>query len=199
MPVPIKVIIGLGNPGPGYSDTRHNAGFWFVDELVGHLHGEFKQDKKFHGDTTRLLKDEIDCRILKPQVFMNHSGRAVQAIVDYFDYEPGEVLIAHDEIDLPPGTVRLKKGGGHGGHNGLRDIIEITGNNDFLRLRIGVGHPGDKDEVVDYVLNRPSREDKREIDDAIERAIDIMPMVFRGEMNKAMTLLNAPRPAPEPD
>jgi PTH1 family peptidyl-tRNA hydrolase len=199
MPVQIKVIIGLGNPGPEYADTRHNVGFWFVDELLSLHKGEFNRDKKFQGDLARLSLDDIDCRVLKPQAFMNHSGRSVKAITDYFNFTPEEIIIAHDEIDLPPGIIRLKKGGGHGGHNGLRDVIEVTGFSDFLRLRIGVGHPGFKDEVTDYVLGRPSADDKHEIDNSIKRAIEIMPMIFRGEMNKAMTILNAPRPAPEMD
>ena len=122
---------------------------------------------------------------------MNHSGRAVKAITDYYGIAPGEFLVAHDEIDLNVGTVRIKKGGGHGGHNGLRDIIEQTGFRDFYRLRIGVGHPGNKDDVIDYVLARPKAEDKKQLDQAVHRAVEIMPIFFKGEHNKAMTILNS--------
>jgi peptidyl-tRNA hydrolase, PTH1 family len=186
----IKLIVGLGNPGPEYSETRHNAGFWFVDRLITTHNASFSADRKFFGETTRFSLEGVDCRALKPETFMNHSGRAVMAITDYYGIDPAEVLIAHDEIDLEAGTVRIKKDGGHGGHNGLRDVIEQTGHKDFLRLRIGVGHPGHKDDVIDYVLNRPDMDDKKHIEESIERAVEIMPLLFKGEHNKAMTLLN---------
>ncbi|MEX2353356.1 MAG: aminoacyl-tRNA hydrolase [Gammaproteobacteria bacterium] len=190
MPAALKLIVGLGNPGPEYTETRHNAGFWFADRLASQYQTGFSPEKKFHGETARLVSGETDSRLLKPAIFMNRSGQAVQAISEYYRVKPEEMLIVHDEIDLPPGVVRLKKGGGHGGHNGLRDIIEKTGNGDFLRLRLGVGHPGHKDDVVNYVLRRPSAEEKKLMDDAITRALDIMPLVLNGELNKAMTLLN---------
>lgn len=192
MPSIIKLIVGLGNPGPKYSDTRHNAGFWFVDELIDNQHNSFSADKKFMGDCARLLIEGADVRVLKPETFMNNSGRAVKAITDYYGIEPTEILVAHDEIDLDVGIVRIKKGGGHGGHNGLRDIIEQTGDKEFLRLRIGVGHPGHKDDVINYVLERPGKDDDKKIKGSIDRAIEIMPLLFKGELNKAMTLLNAP-------
>ena len=192
MPSLIKLIVGLGNPGPKYSDTRHNAGFWFVDELIANQHSSFSVDKKFMGDCARLLIEGVDVRVLKPETFMNNSGRAVKAITDYYGIGPTEILVAHDEIDLDVGTVRIKKGGGHGGHNGLRDIIEQTGDKEFLRLRIGVGHPGHKDDVINYVLERPCKDDDKVIKGSIGRAIEIMPLLFKGELNKAMTLLNAP-------
>ena len=190
MPSLIKLIVGLGNPGPEYLDTRHNAGFWFTDSLVD-SQSAFSSDKKFHGETARLIMNKEDCRILKPVTFMNHSGRAVKSIMDYYDIEPAEMLVAHDEIDLDAGTIRLKDGGGHGGHNGVRDIIEQTGLQEFLRLRIGVGHPGHKDEVIDYVLTKPNADDKILILEGINRAIDIIPLLFNGQLNKAMTLLNS--------
>ena len=144
------------------------------------------------GDCARLLIEGADVRVLKPETFMNNSGRAVKAITDYYGIEPTEILVAHDEIDLDVGIVRIKKGGGHGGHNGLRDIIEQTGDKEFLRLRIGVGHPGHKDDVINYVLERPGKDDDKKIKGSIDRAIEIMPLLFKGELNKAMTLLNAP-------
>jgi peptidyl-tRNA hydrolase, PTH1 family len=192
VPSLIKLIVGLGNPGPKYSDTRHNAGFWFVDKLIAIQHSSFSVDKKFLGECARLLLEGVDVRILKPDTFMNNSGRAVKVITDYYGVDPTEVLVAHDEIDLDVGIVRIKKGGGHGGHNGLRDIIEQIGSKEFLRLRIGVGHPGHKDDVINYVLERPGKDDEKEIKESIGRAIEIMSLLFKGELNKAMTLLNAP-------
>jgi PTH1 family peptidyl-tRNA hydrolase len=190
VPSRIKLVVGLGNPGSDYAETRHNAGFWFIDELVSIHHAGFSPDRKFFGETARFSFEGSDVRVLRPDTFMNHSGRAVKAITDYYGLEPAEVLVAHDEIDLAAGTVRIKQGGGHGGHNGLRDIIEQTGNPDFLRLRIGVSHPGSKDDVIDYVLHKPGKEDRKIIHDSIMRAVEIMPLVFNGELNKAMTLLN---------
>jgi PTH1 family peptidyl-tRNA hydrolase len=189
--VSLKLIVGLGNPGPEHTDTRHNAGFWFLDALAAKHGLVFAPDKKSHGDAARLNKGEIDCRLLKPMTYMNNSGRAVRAVSDYYGIKPEEVLIVHDEIDLETGTVRLKQGGGHGGHNGVRDIIEHLGNADFLRLRIGVAHPGVKKEVINHVLQRPGGEEKKLIDDAMQRALDVLPLVFSGELTKAMTQLNA--------
>lgn len=190
MPCPIKLVVGLGNPGQKYTDTRHNAGFWFTDVMADRLHGSFNTDRKFHGEITRLQLDGVDLRLLKPDTYMNNSGRAVKAAADYFSIDPAEILVAHDEIDLAPGIVRLKRGGGHGGHNGLRDIIEQTGSREFMRLRIGVGHPGHRDDVIQYVLNRPTQEQHQHINEAIVRAMEVMPVLFSNEINKAMTLLN---------
>jgi PTH1 family peptidyl-tRNA hydrolase len=189
VPATLKLVVGLGNPGQDYTETRHNAGFWFVDEFVlGHSFS-FSEEKKFFGQTARI-GGSVDCRVLKPDTFMNQSGRSVKSLMDYFNISPSELMVAHDEIDLCAGTIRLKQGGGHGGHNGLRDIISQIGTADFLRMRIGVGHPGKKDDVVDYVLHRPGQEERRLIDESIVRGLDIMPLVFNGELNKAMTLLN---------
>ena len=190
MPASLKLIVGLGNPGPEYADTRHNAGFWFLDRLAGLHHCTFSSNRKFHGETARLAVDGIDCLLLKPLTFMNKSGRAVQAVCDYYGVAADEMLIAHDEIDLDPGVVRLKQGGGHGGHNGLRDIIEQTGSNDFLRLRIGVGHPGHSSQVHNYVLQRPGSDDMKILDEAVAGVHEVMPLIFNGELNKAMSILH---------
>lgn len=190
MPSPLKLIVGLGNPGPKHADTRHNAGFWLIDVLAEQHRAAWTGEAKFHGDTARISAGGGECRLLKPGTYMNRSGRAVQAIGGYYAIEPGEILVVHDEIDLEPGTVRLKQGGGHGGHNGLRDIIEQTGRKDFMRLRIGVGHPGHKDDVIGYVLKKPGAEERLAIMGGIERALEVMPLVMAGELEKAMTKLH---------
>ncbi len=197
MPSSLKLIVGLGNPGPEYTETRHNAGFWFLDQLAAAHRTTFSTDRKFHGESARVFVAGVDCRLLKPLTYVNNSGRAVQAVCDYYSIKPDEILIAHDEIDLDAGVVRLKQGGGHGGHNGLRDIIEQTGNKDFLRLRIGVGHPGHSSQVHDHVLQRPGPEDRKKLDVAIASALDVMPLIFSGELNKAMTQLHTVKLKPE--
>ena len=142
MSLPISLIVGLGNPGGQYAETRHNAGFWFVD-LLARKHGcVFRNESRFHGETCRIFQGSRECRLLKPATFMNRSGQAVSSLAAYFRIPPEQILIAHDELDLPPGTVRLKQGGGHAGHNGLRDIISALGGRDFWRLRIGIDRPG---------------------------------------------------------
>lgn len=195
MPSSLKLIVGLGNPGPEYTDTRHNAGFWFLDRLAAASGAGFSVDRKFHGEIARLVTDGVDCRLLKPMTFMNNSGRAVQAAAAYFNVAPEEMLVVHDEIDLDTGIVRLKQGGGHGGHNGLRDIIELTGNNGFLRLRIGVGHPGHSSKVHGHVLQRPGSEEKKILDAVIADALAVMPLVINGQLNKAMSILHTVKPA----
>jgi len=191
VPSSLKLIVGLGNPGAKYQVTRHNAGFWFVDTLAANEHCHFSRQAKFRGETARFQDHRIGCKLLKPDTFMNHSGRAVSALLDYYSITPEEMLVVHDEIDLEPGVARLKKNGGHGGHNGLRDIISAIGSKDFCRLRIGVGHPGHKDDVIDYVLRRPGSEEQKAIEVAIEAAVAIMPYVLNGEMEKAMTQLHS--------
>ncbi len=186
----IKLIVGLGNPGPQYSVTRHNAGFWFVDRLLTGSSESFSIETKFFSEITRLHNAGVDCRLLKPTTFMNASGRAVQAMTDYYKLSVADILVAHDEIDLDAGVVRLKRNGGHGGHNGLRDIINCIGSRDFLRLRIGVGHPGNLDQVSDYVLARAGRQEQAAIDAAIDKALAVMPLVFEGELQKAMNELH---------
>jgi len=185
-----KLLVGLGNPGPKYSETRHNAGFWFVDRLVAGQDAGFRREAKFHGETATLRFPGHDCRVLKPSTYMNESGRAVQAAMHFYGLAPAELLVVHDEIDLPPGVARLKRGGGHGGHNGLRDVLECLGEGGFLRLRLGVGHPGSADQVIDYVLERPLAAERPLIDDALTRALAVMPHVFDGHLQKAMKELH---------
>jgi PTH1 family peptidyl-tRNA hydrolase len=191
VPVHLKLIVGLGNPGTRYASTRHNAGFWFVDRFAAQHRCDLARQARLHGHVGRLSVDGVDCRLLKPDTHMNESGRAVRAVLDYFHIQPRETLIVHDEIDLDPGVVRLKQGGGHGGHNGLRDIMAVLGNGDFSRLRIGVGHPGHKDDVIDYVLKKAGAGEQELIDDAIARALEVMPLVIKGDMEKAMTALHS--------
>lgn len=179
-PAPIKAIVGLGNPGEKYDRTRHNAGFWLIDELIRRHAGSLSADRKFHGLVGAINLGSYTLRLLKPSTFMNESGRAINALSDYYGLAPEQVLVVHDELDLPPGTVRLKKGGGHGGHNGLRDSIRHIGA-DFARARVGIGHPGHKSQVLGYVLKRPSGADQQLIDDAISRlATEIESMTAHG-------------------
>ena len=191
MPSALRLIIGLGNPGPKYTQTRHNAGFWFVDRLASDHHADFRSEARMHAESADLRADGIACRLVKPTTFMNESGRAVRAYTDYYGIEAESILVVYDEVDFPPGTVRLKQGGGDAGHNGLGDVIACLDSREFLRLRIGVGHPGRSDLVRDYVLNRPAAEERSAIDAAMERAHAVMPLLFAGEVHKAMSTLNA--------
>ena len=186
----IRLIVGLGNPGEKYTQTRHNAGFWLVDGLASRFHGTFRLEQKFSAEVARVNIDGPDTWLSKPITFMNRSGLAVRQIADFYKITADEILVAHDEIDLPPGTARLKRGGGHGGHNGLRDITRHFGE-DFWRLRIGVGHPGHKDEVVDYVLGRASKDDEIVINDSLEAAMSVMDLIVAGKHEKAMNQLHA--------
>lgn len=167
---PIRLIVGLGNPGPKYAGTRHNAGFWLVERVADRLGVNLRSERKFHGATGRHRADNVDLHLLCPDTFMNHSGRAVAALVKFHRIDPEAVLIVHDEIDLPAGVVRLKRGGGHGGHNGLRDIVGALGSREFARLRVGVGHPGNSDQVIPYVLHAPSRGERSAIESGIDAA-----------------------------
>ncbi len=185
----VKVIVGLGNPGDKYANTLHNAGFMFADAVARKYSGSFNYDKKFDADVCKVSVDGNDVWLIKPQSFMNMSGQPVRGLIDYYRVKISDVLIAHDEIDLPPGTVRLKKAGGHGGHNGLRDVIKHCGN-DFLRLRIGVGHPGTKEQVVGYVLKRASSETERAIEDNIDDALRVLPTLLDDGLNAAMKALH---------
>jgi len=184
------LIVGLGNPGTSHARTRHNAGFWFADMLAGRHAATFRSTSRFFGDLCELSHDGERVRVLKPDTYMNLSGRAVGALAGFYRIAPEEILVAHDEIDLPPGTARLKVGGGHGGHNGLRDIHRALGNPGYVRLRIGIGHPGHKDAVHDYVLSKPSEQHRELIEAAIGHALDVMPEVFKGRVAKAMNALN---------
>ena len=187
----IRLIIGLGNPGREYESTRHNAGFWWVDGLA-HAHKlDFRSEAKFHGLAARGLLHGHEMLLFKPQTFMNASGRAVGALAQFYKIAPAEILVVHDELDLPPGVARLKMGGGHGGHNGLKDIIAHLGTKDFWRLRIGIGHPGDRDEVSNYVLNNPRREELDLITEAIQKAQSIAHLIIEGKIEAAMLKLHS--------
>ncbi|HEB81981.1 MAG TPA: aminoacyl-tRNA hydrolase [Gammaproteobacteria bacterium] len=189
--IDLKVIVGLGNPGPKYTETRHNAGFWFVEEVARRYGGSFRAEKKFFGELAKVNIEGSDIWLLKPQTFMNRSGQAVKSLLSFYRIKADQLLVAHDEIDLPPGSIKLKTGGGHGGHNGLRDIISQLGTKDFHRLRIGVGHPGSKDQVVDYVLHSASKAERSLIDADIDDAVRIMPELARGELEQAMHKLHS--------
>lgn len=185
----VALIVGLGNPGGEYEHTRHNAGFWFVDALAHQHGGSFRLDSKFQGEVCRISPAGGDCWLLKPATFMNRSGQAVAALANFYKIPAAGILVVHDELDLPPGVARLKQGGGHGGHNGLRDITARLGA-DFMRLRIGIGHPGSKEQVIGYVLQRPSLADRQRIDEAIAAALGVMPELLRGEVQRAMNCLH---------
>ena len=189
MPKPIRIIAGLGNPEDRYERTLHNAGFWFVDALARKYGGSFRYEKKFDADSCRVKMHGEDVWLVKPQSYMNNSGQPIRGLLDYYRLGINELLVAHDEIDLPPGTVRLKEGGGHGGHNGLRDIVRHCGA-DFLRLRLGVGHPGDKDQVTNYVLKRASSDVEAAIERNIDDAMVVMPELVAGDINAAMKKLH---------
>lgn len=187
----IKLIVGLGNPGERYQKTRHNAGFWLLDTIALSQQCIFKTEKKFQAE---LVKCHLGCYpiyLLKPQTFMNASGRAVTLAAKFYNISPEEILVVHDELDLSAGTAKLKLSGGHGGHNGLRDIIAALGSQTFYRLRIGIGHPGERRQVVDYVLHPPGKEEKTKIDDAIMRAINILPVLLQDGVEKAMCRLHS--------
>lgn len=186
----IKLIIGLRNPGQAYEWTRHNAGGWFLSALAKRHSVFFKLEKKMQAEVADLELDKHLSTVVLPTTFMNHSGQPTRLISQFYRIPPEEILIIHDELDLPPGRIKLKTGGGHGGHNGLRDIITQLGSTEFHRLRIGIGHPGHRDLVHQFVLNRPSVQDRQLIYDAIDRGIAIMPLVFSGDLAKAMNLLN---------
>jgi len=186
---PIKAIVGLGNPGPRYLETRHNAGFWFVDALARRAAGEFRSVARVQGDLADCLIAGERCWLLKPNCFMNRSGAAVQALMSYYKLESGSLLVAYDDLDLPPGVARFKSGGGHGGHNGLRDIHRHIGDG-YHRLRLGIGHPGHKDDVSDYVLRRPRVEEQRDIEAAIDAALGVIDRYVAGDRQNATTQLH---------
>jgi PTH1 family peptidyl-tRNA hydrolase len=186
----IKLIIGLRNPGSTYENTRHNAGGWFAEALVKHYNGCFKAEKKLHAELATIDVADQSCKVALPLTFMNHSGLPAREICQFYRIQPNHILVVHDELDLLPGRIKLKTGGGHGGHNGLRDIVANLGSHDFHRLRIGIGHPGHKDQVLGYVLGKPSQQDKQLIFEAIDRAIDSIPTILTGTMANAMNLIN---------
>lgn len=188
----IKLIVGLANPGAEYAATRHNAGAWYVDLLADRHHQPLKEEAKFYGYTARLNIDGEDVRLLVPTTFMNLSGKAVSAMANFYRIQPEEILVAHDELDLPPGVAKFKLGGGHGGHNGLKDIISKLGNNPgFHRLRVGIGHPGDKNKVVGFVLGKPPASEQKLIDDAVDEATRCTDIWLKEGLTKATNRLHA--------
>ena len=188
--VNIDLIVGLGNPGAQYEQTRHNAGFWFVEEIARLKGAHFRPDSKFSGEVCKVVVEGHELWLLKPDTFMNRSGQAVQKLASFYKIPVDQILVAHDELDLEPGTARLKTAGGHGGHNGLRDIIAHLGK-DFQRLRIGIGHPGHRDQVTDYVLHRASQDDQIAIDNAIDDALRVLPLLAEGSWEKALHRLHS--------
>jgi PTH1 family peptidyl-tRNA hydrolase len=189
----LRLIVGLGNPGEQYARTRHNAGFWLVDELARRNRAAFHPEARHQGELARVQIGGNDLWLLKPTTFMNRSGAAIASVCGFYKVAPQEVLVAHDEIDLPVGCVRLKQAGGHAGHNGLRDTIAAIGA-DFWRIRLGIGHPGHRDEVVDYVLRRAPADEDRLIQDAVLAAADVVPVMLADGAQKAMNRLHS-RPA----
>ena len=192
MDAPVELIVGLGNPGPNYERTRHNVGADLVLELAKSLYAELKYESKFFGDTARVSIAGRDVRLLVPSTFMNLSGKSVAAMARFYQIAPENILVVHDELDMDPGTVRFKKGGGHGGHNGLRGTIKSLGNNkDFARLRIGIGHPGQANLVSDYVLKKAAPSDQQLIANSIDDALRHLPTAVEGQWEKAMTALHS--------
>ncbi|MCC6075928.1 aminoacyl-tRNA hydrolase [Pseudomonas sp. GCM10022188] len=188
----IQLIVGLGNPGPEYEQTRHNAGALFVEELARKLGVNLAADKKYFGLVGKFSHQGRDVRLLIPTTYMNRSGQSVAALANFFRIPPAAILVAHDELDMPPGTAKLKQGGGHGGHNGLRDIIAQSGNqNSFYRLRLGIGHPGDKNLVSGFVLGRAPRSEQEKLEASIDFALDVLPEMLAGDWTKAMQKLHS--------
>ncbi len=185
----IRLFVGLGNPGAQYEDTRHNAGFWWIDQICAQTSSKTSLEAKFFGHSGRL-NGQADTWLLKPTTFMNASGRAVAALARFYKIAPEAVLVIHDELDLPPGTARLKQGGGHGGHNGLKDIAAQLCSNNFWRLRLGIGHPGERSEVVNYVLHAPMREEMQQIESAMDASTQVLPQLLQGEFSAAMLKLH---------
>jgi len=195
----IKLFVGLGNPGPEYEATRHNAGFWWVDALARELKLNLVSERAYHGLVARGSVHGQTVWLLEPQTFMNVSGRSVAALARFYKIAPQEILVAHDELDVVPGEAKLKFGGGHGGHNGLRDIHAQLGTADYWRLRLGIGHPGVKSEVIDWVLRKPAPEQRTAMQDCIARTLKAVPALLGGEMDKATLLVHTskpPRPKP---
>lgn len=195
----IRLIAGLGNPGPEYAATRHNAGFWFVDEVADRLKVQLSPERSYLGHAARANVGGRPLWLLEPTTFMNLSGKSVAALARFFKIEPNEILVAHDELDLLPGQVKLKLGGSHAGHNGLKDIHAQLGSADYWRLRIGIGHPGVKTEVIDYVLRKPIADQRVEIQKSIEQALSGLDLLLDGEMERATMKINARPPRPKPE
>jgi PTH1 family peptidyl-tRNA hydrolase len=186
----IELIAGLGNPGSRYKGTRHNAGFWFIDKLSQHYPLDFKMESRFQGEVANVQIKGLSVRVLRPGTFMNENGQSVASLMRYFAIQPGSLLVVHDDLDLEPGVVRLKEGGGHGGHNGLRDLIRHLGSNDFVRLRLGIGHPGHTDDVTDYVLHSPPACQRSAILGAVSRAVTLIEPMMDGNHAAVMNELH---------
>ncbi|WP_373753118.1 aminoacyl-tRNA hydrolase [Neisseria weixii] len=191
MSTPIKMIVGLGNPGKEYEATRHNVGFWLLDELAWQWKATFKEEKKFFGEVARVSRSEGDVWLIKPMTFMNRSGQAVAALAQFYKIEPEEILVVHDELDIECGRIKFKLGGGNGGHNGLKDIQARLGTPNFYRLRLGIDHPGDKALVSAYVLNKPSAEHRQLIEDSVNKSIKGIPLLTAGEFEEAQRFLHS--------
>ena len=198
----IRLFVGLGNPGPEYEATRHNAGFWFIDALARHFKTSLVPERSYFGTVARVNRPApgVDGPIwlLQPMTFMNLSGKSVAALARFFKIEPREILVVHDELDLMPGQVKMKLGGSHAGHNGLKDIHAQLGSADYWRLRLGIGHPGVKAEVVDYVLRKPPKEQREAIDKSIELSLGALDLLLAGEMERALMKVHAKPPRPKP-
>lgn len=190
----IVMVVGLGNPGADYENTRHNAGALFVEALARHAGQTLRPEKKYHGLYARIQWQGLDLHLLNPSTFMNRSGTAIKALADFFRIPPGQILVAHDELDLPPGTAKLKKGGGHGGHNGLRDTLAHLGTSDFHRLRLGIGHPGDSRKVTGYVLGRLGKQETEQLNAVFDEAMNVLPDAVSGNLAAAMNRLHSFRP-----
>ncbi len=191
-----SLIVGLGNPGAKYEATRHNAGFWFVDFLARNAGSQLRLETKFHGEVGKITFADHDVWLLKPNTFMNRSGQAVRAVAHFYQIEITDILVAHDELDVPAGALKVKQGGGHAGHNGLRDIIDQLGGNEFMRLRIGISRPSTSGDVTNYVLGTPSPWDRDAIHTAIKEAAIYTPQLIGGEIQKAMQHLHSLTPPP---
>ena len=187
----IELIAGLGNPGAKYEDTRHNVGFWFIEQLARKKGCSLRHESRFQGEVGKVTIDGQVVWLIKPMTFMNLSGQAVSALANYYKVSVENILVVHDDLDLPPGTLRLKKGGGHGGHNGLRDMIAHFSSPEFMRLRVGIGHPGSSSEVTNYVLGSPSSDDRNLLLDAIDNSLVVLPQIVDGEFQKAMNHLHS--------
>ena len=194
----IKLFVGLGNPGSDYAATRHNAGFWWIDELACELKVSITMDKSYHGYVARTTVAGQTIWLLQPQTFMNLSGKSVAGLARFFKIATEEILVAHDELDIAPGAMKMKLGGSHAGHNGLRDIHAQLGSADYWRLRIGVGHPGVKAEVINWVLKKPSPEQRQLIEEGIMRSLKAVPDMIKGDMDKATMLVHTTKP-PRPN
>ncbi|MCW5588788.1 MAG: aminoacyl-tRNA hydrolase [Legionellales bacterium] len=191
MSAPTRLIVGLGNPGPQYEATRHNVGWWFLNNLAHQYHTTFHAEKKFFGLLAKTIIAEQECLLLMPNTFMNLSGQAVLAVAHYYKIPPEAILVVHDELDLDPGIIRFKPNGGHGGHNGLRHIIDLLHSTHFYRLRIGIGKPTQKNSGIDYVLSRPSKAEEEKIYDAMSLAQPLIPLLVQGKHEHAMQQLHS--------